>query len=81
MYRPAVAYRYPLSLRSTSMTFLTSGMMHTACGIPGLADRREKLLQQLSIEEEVEETQRHKPSRKENTMKGALNTTDTQISD
>ena len=50
MYRPAVAYRYPLSLRSTSMTFLTSGMMHTACGIPDLADRREKLLQQLSIE-------------------------------
>ena len=32
------------------MTFLTSGMMHTACGIPDLADRREKLLQQLSIE-------------------------------
>ena len=32
------------------MTFLTSGMMHTACVIPGLADRREKLLQQLSIE-------------------------------
>ena len=50
MYRPAVAYRYPLSLRSTSMTFLTSGMMHIACGIPDLADRREKLLQQLSIE-------------------------------
>ena len=50
MYKPAVAYRYPLSLRSTSMTFLTSGMMHTACGIPGLADRREKLLQQPSIE-------------------------------
>lgn len=50
MYRPAVAYRYPLSLRSTSMTFLTSGMMHTACVIPGLADRRERLLQQLSIE-------------------------------
>lgn len=50
MYRPAVAYRYPLSLRSTSMTFLTSGMMHTACVIPGLADRREKVLQQLSIE-------------------------------
>ena len=50
MYRPAVAYRYPLSLRSSSMTFLTSGMMHTACVIPGLADRREKLLQQLSIE-------------------------------
>ena len=50
MYRPAVVYRYPLSLKSTSMTFLTSGMMHTACGIPGLADRREKLLQQLSIE-------------------------------
>lgn len=50
MYRPAVAYRYPLSLRSTSMTFLTSGMMHTACGIPGLTERRETLLQQLSIE-------------------------------
>lgn len=50
MYRPAVAYRYSLSLTSTSMTFLTSGMMHTACVIPGLADRRERLLQQLSIE-------------------------------
>ena len=50
MYRPVVVYRYPLSLRSTSMTFLTSGMMHTACGIPGLAGRRDSLLQQLSIE-------------------------------
>ena len=50
MYRPAVAYRYSLSLTSTSMTFLTSWMMHTACVIPGLADRRERLLQQLSIE-------------------------------
>ena len=81
MYRPAVAYRYPLSLRSTSMTFLTSGMMHTACVIPVWLTEEKNYCNSCQLKEEVEETQRQKPSRKENTMKGALNTADTQISD
>ena len=76
MHRPAVVYRYQLSLRSTSMTFLTSGMMHTACGIPGWQKR--KLLQRLPIERSRRNT-KVQAQQKGNTMKDALNTADTQI--
>lgn len=77
MHRPAVVYRYQLSLRSTSMTFLTSGMMHTACGIPGWQKR--KLLQQLPIERRSRRNTKVQAQQKGNTMKDAPNTADKQI--